>query len=225
MTPRALPWLLALAGASALRDEREVPARAGRAARRLAACALGALVLWTAAGELGRLAYVAGLDGLDLAGWARRWDEDARRLRVHLPDATPATLAPLAGAMRARFGVVKGGGVLDLRETAAPARVLCVARVGLHVVVWLRGTAPWPPKGAMRSEGGWLDLALDGPCPGIYRARIPAFERGQTVPVLIPVAPADDTPVTARMSLRAWPLTTGSQALATVHGLTRGFAW
>ena len=225
MTARALPWLLALAGAGTRRDERAVPARACRVAWRLAACALGALVLWTAAGELARLAYVAGLDGLDLAGWARRWDEDARRLRVHLPDAPPATLASLAAAMRARFGVVKGGGVLDLRDRTAPARVLCVARVGLHVVVWLRGTAPWPPKGSMRAEGGWLDLALDGPCPGVYRARIPAFDRDQIVPVLIPVAPADDTPVTARMSLRAWPLTTGAQALATVHGLTRGFAW
>ena len=75
------------------------------------------------------------------------------------------------------------------------------------------------------STGGWLDLELTGPCPGSYRMRVPSFARGEIFPVLVPVSPADDTPVTARLALRAWPAATGSVPVATVHGLQRSLSW
>lgn len=228
VTARALPWLM-LAGFASAGSEALTP-RVDRSLRRASVRIglIGVGALWTlgTAGLFLHAAYVSGLNHLTLERWAALWDASPRRLRTHLPHASRGTLTRLAQMMRDRYGVVKGGGIVDTREAPhAAAKLLTIARVGTHVVCWFEATAPWPGKSAMRDSGGWLDLELTGPCPGSYRMRVPSFARGEIFPVLVPVSPADDTPVTARLALRAWPAATGSVPVATVHGLQRSLSW
>lgn len=235
LTTRALPWLLALALAERMAHAHEpyldgaaprVHRALVRALGRLVALGLTALVLVGGGGLARRRATIARLETLDVDGWAQAWQDSPRRLRVHLPAISTAAIARLGEGLRARHGAVKGGGTVDVREAqAAPAELLFTGWVGGHVVLWMRGRAPWPGKGAMRDQGGWVDVALTGPRPDSFRMRIPRFERGQVFSVLVPVPPSDSTPVDATVSLRTWPAATGGQPVAVVRGLTRTLSW
>lgn len=215
-TARALPWLAALAAVDAVPAGTAPLAPEFAVARRAGVYVAAALAIVAGLGQACTLAYERGLAHLDLAGWTRRFAEDPRHLRSALAAIPAATRAALADQTRRAHGVVQGGGQLDHRGADAPARLVSLARVGLHLVLWLEGTAPWPGRGAPRDLGGWVEVELGD---ARYRMRVPRFERGESIPVMIPVAPADDAPVSGRVYLRD---TTGDTRLVSrFSGLRR----